>query len=88
MQLRVKVKPASAKDEVIKTTEGYLIKIKERPVEGKANAYLCSYLSKITGVPKSHIQVVKGETSAYKTLEITTANEALVLEKLSGCNHL
>jgi uncharacterized protein (TIGR00251 family) len=84
MILRVKVKPNSRIDAIEKEVDGsFKVRIKEQPVEGKANKYLVSFLSKVIGVPKSYIEVAKGETNAFKTLHIH-ADEVWVLEKLNG----
>jgi uncharacterized protein (TIGR00251 family) len=83
MKLRIKVKPNSKTDEVIREADGSLkVKIKAPPVEGKANKYLVEYLSKVLDLPKSKISLLKGETNSYKTLQID-AEENYVNEILS-----
>jgi hypothetical protein len=82
MLLRVKIKPNSARDEIIREADGTLkIKIKAQPVEGKANKYLVKYLSGILDIPTSKIQLIKGESSVFKTIEIN-ADEKYVMSKL------
>ena len=84
MLLRVKVKPNSNKDEIIREADGVLkVKIKAPPVEGKANKYLVAYLSEVFKLPKSKITLLKGETNSFKTLEIE-ADESYVLSKVPG----
>jgi uncharacterized protein (TIGR00251 family) len=84
MKLRIKVKPGSKTNEVIREADGsWKIKIKALPVEGKANQYLVEYLSGILHLPKSKIVLLKGETNAFKTLEID-AEENEVLRKFSS----
>lgn len=83
MKLRIKVKPASKTDEIIREADGNLkVKIKAPPVEGKANKYLIEYLAEMLDMPKSKIVLLKGETNSFKTLEID-AEESVVLAKLS-----
>ncbi|MES2621674.1 MAG: DUF167 domain-containing protein [Bacteroidota bacterium] len=83
MILRIKVKPNSNIDEVIREADGSLkVKIKAPPVEGKANKYLVEYLSKVLNLPKSRISLVKGETNSFKTLQID-AEEKYVIDILS-----
>ena len=83
MKLRIKVKPNSKTDEVIREADGSLkVKIKAQPVEGKANKYLVEFLSHILNLPKSKIILLKGETNAFKTLEIE-AEEKYVSDILS-----
>jgi uncharacterized protein (TIGR00251 family) len=70
------VKPNSKTEEVIREADGTLkIKIKALPVEGKANKYLVEYLSRVLKLSKSHITLSKGETHAFKTLEIDASEE-------------
>ena len=83
MKLRIKVKPGSKTDEIVREADGGLkVKIKAQPVEGKANKYLVEYLSEVLGIPKSNIVLLKGESNSFKTLEIE-ADENRVNEKLS-----
>lgn len=83
MKLRLRVKPASKADEVIREADGSIkVKIKAPPVEGKANKYLIEYLSKKLALPKSKIVLLKGETNSFKTLEID-AEESYINSKLS-----
>ena len=83
MKLHIKVKPGSKKDEVTKEADGsFKIKIKEQPIDGKANTYLISFLSKLLALPKLKIAVLEGETNTYKTLEIE-ATELYVMERLN-----
>lgn len=82
MKLHLKVKPNSKSDEWIREADGNLkLKINAQPVEGKANKYLIDYLSKVLGLPKSSIVLVKGDTNQFKTFEID-ADEAEVMGKI------
>jgi len=83
MLLRVKVKPGSKADEIIREADGTLkIKIREQPVEGKANKYLVKFLGDILNLSKSKIVLTKGEGSSFKTLKID-AEDKYVLDILS-----
>lgn len=82
MKLKIKVKPASKIDEIVREADGNIkVKIKGQPIEGKANKYLIEYLSTVLNLPKSKIVLLKGETNAFKTLEID-AEESYVNSKL------
>ena len=82
MVLRIKVKPNSKTDEIIREADGTLkVKIRAQPVEGKANKYLVEYLSGLLKIPKSKITILKGAANAFKTLEIEV-DEKVVLSKL------
>ena len=69
--LYVQIQPKSSKDEVVGIMgENLKIKITAPPIDGKANAHLCSLIAKWFDVPKSHVSILKGETSKIKTLLI------------------
>ena len=51
--IQVKVKPGSFKDEIsIDENNQWLIKIREKPIDGAANEYLIKFLSKELKVKK------------------------------------
>lgn len=76
MLLRIKVKPNSKTDEIIRETDGSLkVKIRAQPVEGKANKYLVEFLAKKLGLSKSQVNLLKGESNSFKTLEIDASEE-------------
>jgi hypothetical protein len=55
---------------------------KNNPLKVKRINIWFPFWLKVIGVPKSNIEVAKGETSAFKTLHIA-AEEVLVYEKLN-----
>lgn len=84
ISLIVKVKPASAKDEIILDADGILtIKIRERPVDGAANLYLIKFLSREFKISKNSISLEKGTTSRIKkiTLDIDQAEMNLIINQ-------
>lgn len=71
MILHLTVKPGSRKDEFSVEQDGSIkVKIKEQPIEGKANKYLVNYLSSVFDVPKSRIEILKGENNPHKKVSI------------------
>lgn len=70
-RLTIKVIPRSSKNEMILLADGtYKVKLMAAPVDGAANEALIKFLSAEFGVAKSQIQIVKGETSRNKIVEI------------------
>jgi len=66
-QLRIKVKPSSNKNKIVKMENGvFKVWLKSAPEKGKANKELKKYLKKITGIP---VKIVLGLTSENKTIE-------------------
>ena len=78
--LTVRVSPRARKSEFGGVLEdGTLrIRVKEPPVEGKANKALIAFLAKVLGVRKSRIEIVAGERGLDKivAIEAMTAEEA------------
>ena len=84
MKLHLTVRPNSKTDEILRLADGTLkLKIKAPPVDGKANKYLLEYLAEVLGLPKSKLTLLKGESSAFKTILID-ADEAIISAKLSN----
>ena len=82
-QIRIKVKPSSNKNKIVKMKSGtFKIWIKSAPEKGKANKELQKYLKKITGVP---IKIAAGLTSENKIIEFDMEEKELVakLEQLA-----
>ena len=50
--------------------EHYKIWTNAPPIDGKANKAVIKYLSKYFKTPKSKINILKGETSQHKIVEI------------------
>jgi len=72
MRIPITVKTGSHKEKIEKADKGYIVYIKERPVEGRANKAVISLLSKYFDVPKSQIFIHSGMKSKQKIIEITT----------------
>ena len=69
--LDIQIKPNAKKNQI----EGWLnqrlkISLKAQPIEGKANAALITFLAEVLKIPKSQIEIVKGENSKFKTLRL------------------
>lgn len=80
--ITIKISPNSKTNEIIKTDNETKIKITAQPIDGKANKGLIEFLSKKFKIPKTSIQIVKGETSKEKTiLFITSEKEKIDLLK-------
>jgi uncharacterized protein (TIGR00251 family) len=76
--LYVKIKPGSFKDEISIDAEGnWIIKIKEKPIDGAANTYLIKFLSKEFKLSKSEITIEKGLSSRIKKIRLNLTEEAL-----------
>ena len=76
--LNVKIVPNSSKNDIIIEKEFVKVKVTAQPIENKANKALVEFLSKNFKIPKTNIQIVKGETSKDKTIFFKTSDESKI----------
>jgi len=75
-QLRIKVKPSSNKNKIVKMGNGiFKIWLKSAPEKGKANKELEKYLKKVTGTT---VKITSGLTSENKTIEFTIEKKEFI----------
>jgi uncharacterized protein len=72
LKIQVKVKPRSKTEDVTKEMDGdvYVVRVKEPPVEGKANRAVVKLLAKHLGLPESRIRIVSRLSSKNKVVEV------------------
>lgn len=71
LRLRSFLQPKAGKDHIVGLHDNELkITITAPPIDGQANAHLLKFLSKVFKVPKSQIQLEKGELSRHKQVRI------------------
>ena len=70
--LKFKIKViASSKENSIEFLDDIIkVKIREKPVEGKANKAIIEYFSNLFDIPKSKILISSGHRSSIKLIEI------------------
>ncbi len=68
LKIHLKISPNASKNEIVRTDEGVKIKITAQPIDGKANKALVEFLSKEFKIPKTSIEILKGQTGKDKTL--------------------
>ena len=81
-----RISPNAKKNEIIKENDIIKIKITAQPIDGKANKAVIEYLSKTFKIPKTSIEILKGETSKDKTIIFKTNDESKIetLNKILG----
>lgn len=78
-RIQVKVTPKAKRSEIIGWKDDTLaIRLAAIPDKGQANAELIRFLAKRLGVGRSGIQLIRGQTSRIKQLEIN----GLTLEEI------
>ena len=72
MKIQVKVKPRSKTEDVTKEigVDVYVVRVKEPPIEGKANRAVLKLLARHFEVPESRLRIVSGLTSKNKVVEV------------------
>lgn len=69
IRLRIFLQPKASRDQIVGLHDGEVkIAITAPPVDGAANAHLLKYLSKLFKVPKSSIELEKGELQRHKQI--------------------
>lgn len=72
MLVKVKVFPNSKKEEIVRKSEdGFEIRMKEKPIRGRANKRVVEILSSFLKAPKGRIKLIKGSHGRNKIFEIT-----------------
>lgn len=66
--IKVKIVPNSSKNDIVLEEEFIKVKVTAQPIENKANKALIEFLSKVFKIPKTSIEILKGETSKEKTI--------------------
>jgi uncharacterized protein (TIGR00251 family) len=78
--VRLKIVPNSSKNDII-LEDGFIkVKVTAQPIENKANKALVEFLSKSFKIPKTSIEIVKGDTSKEKTVLLKTFDENKIEE--------
>lgn len=72
--VNLKIVPNSSKNDIVLEDEFIKVKITAQPIEGKANKALVEFLSKKFKIPKTSIEIVKGDTNKEKTLLFKTTD--------------
>lgn len=76
--LNVRIVPRASKDGIPGIMGDALkVRIQAPPVEGKANAYLIKFLSKLWNIPRASIEILSGETGRNKRLRISDPTDEL-----------
>ena len=83
-RISVRVHPNAGRDEVLGFTDEVLqVKIAAPPIKGKANERLVAFLSRLLGVGKGSISIIRGHTSRNKLIKISDLSRKDIIERLS-----
>ncbi len=84
IKIKVKITPNARQDKICGYIEEDIlkIKIKAKPIDGKANKYLIKYLSNELDIPQKYFAIIKGNTSRIKTIKILNIEKKEFIGKL------
>ena len=83
-EISVRVHPNAARNEVTGVTDGvWQVRVSAPPVKGKANQELTAFLSRLLGVGKSQISIIKGHTARNKVIAINGLSQEDIMKRLS-----
>lgn len=83
-EISVRVYPNSARNEVVGVTSGvWQVRVSAPPVKGKANQELIAFLSRLLGVGKSRIGIIRGHTTRNKVIAISGLSQEDIMKRLS-----
>ena len=80
--LHLKVQPNASRSGIAGPHGDRLkIRLQSPPQDGKANQELISFLSKLLDIPKSSMELIRGQTSRDKTIRVSglTADQLVAL---------
>jgi len=82
-ELRVRLQPRASRSEVTGERDGaVLVRVTAPPVDGKANAALCTLLARMAGVAPSRVSVVRGATGRNKVVRVEGLDLAALRARL------
>ena len=84
--VKVRIVPNSSKNDIVIEDEFIKVKVTAQPIENKANKALVEFLSKSFKIPKTNIEIIKGDTSKEKTLLFKTKDlekKSVIISKLT-----
>ena len=81
--IKIKIVPNSSKNDIILENEFIKVKVTAQPIDNKANKALVEFLSKTFKVPKTGIEILKGNASKEKTILIKTVDSQKRSEMIS-----
>lgn len=77
-KISLRVYPGAARSEIVGFNQGALrVRVAAPPVKGKANQELFAFLSRVLGVCKGALTIIKGNTSRSKVITVDGLNQVM-----------
>lgn len=71
MRINIKVIPKSSQEKVVEEADGLKVYVRVAPDKGKANKAVIELVAEHYGVRKADVEIVTGETSRNKIVEVS-----------------
>ena len=82
-EISLRVYTNAGRNEMVGFTDGVLrVKVSAPPIKGKANRELITFLSRLLGVGKGSISIIKGHTTRNKVVAIDGLSREEVMKRL------
>ncbi len=81
--VRLTVKPGARAPGIARQGEGWVLRVRERAIEGAANEACVEALAQILGVAPSRIAIVRGHRARVKTFAIAGLDDRSVRERMA-----
>ena len=83
MRLQIKVIPNSSQDKIVGWLGARLkVKVRAQPVKGRATLAVLSFLSHQLEIDSGEIEIIRGQGSTNKILEVSSLCESEVLRRI------
>jgi uncharacterized protein (TIGR00251 family) len=84
VEFEVKVIPRSSQEKIARLADGTLkIWVHAAATDGQANEAVTAILAKELGVPKSNIEIIRGEAARAKKIRVNGIEPSEALKRLS-----
>ncbi|MBA7715324.1 hypothetical protein ES703_124365 [subsurface metagenome] len=84
VKISLRVYPNASRNEVVGFANGILrVKVSAPPSKGKANRELITFLSRLLGVGKGSVNIIKGHTTRNKVVAVDGLSQEEVMKQLS-----
>lgn len=84
-QLRLKVQPRASRNEIGEPAGDELkVRITAPPVDSAANEALCRFLAEQLGCRRGNVEIIRGQTSRHKLIQISGMDPGEILARLQS----
>ncbi len=83
-RIEVRVTPRSSRNQIVVNGDAIKVYVTVAPTDGEANKAVCALIAKKLGIAPSRVDVVSGQTSRNKILQIEGLEPDAILQRLSN----